>query len=153
MCNATEVAAGSGSCAWRAVASRTIREPCLRDTLVRAVEAADRPCFKACGPRIEWHQLSLASRKRCDLKTQKRCDFSSAAQKIASDFSAISSAIFKEKLKGKIGSALFRTFWQFSTLFHTFSEFFRIFPPGLFLRIMGFYCCFSSKIIKENKRE
>ena len=36
----------------------------------------------------------LASRKRCDLKTRKRCDFYSAAQKIASDFSAISSAIF-----------------------------------------------------------
>ena len=38
--------------------------------------------------------LSLASRKRCDLKTRKRCDFFSAAQKIASDFSAIYSAIF-----------------------------------------------------------
>ena len=37
----------------------------------------------------------LASRKRCDLKTRKRCDFFSAAQKIASDFSAISSAIFR----------------------------------------------------------
>ena len=31
---------------------------------------------------------------RCDLKTRKRCDFFSATQKIASDFSAISSAIF-----------------------------------------------------------
>ena len=40
-----------------------------------------------------WH-CSLASRKRCDLKTRKRCDFYPAAQKIASDFSAISSAIF-----------------------------------------------------------
>ena len=39
-------------------------------------------------------EMILASRKRCDLKTQKRCDFYSAAQKIASDFSAISSAIF-----------------------------------------------------------
>ena len=38
--------------------------------------------------------LPLASRKRCDLKTRKRCDFYSAAQKVASDFSAISSAIF-----------------------------------------------------------
>ena len=36
----------------------------------------------------------LASRKHCDLKTRKRCDFYSAAQKITSDFSAISSAIF-----------------------------------------------------------
>ena len=36
-----------------------------------------------------------------------------------------------QQLKGKIGSALFRTFWQYSTHFHTFSEFFRIFPPGL----------------------
>ena len=48
-----------------------------------------------------------------------------------------------QQLKGKIVSALFHTFWQFSTHFHTFSEFFRIFPPGLFLRIKGFYCCFS----------
>ena len=38
--------------------------------------------------------ITLASRKRCDLKTRKRCDFYSAAPKIASDFSAISSAIF-----------------------------------------------------------
>ena len=37
---------------------------------------------------------TLASRKRCDLKTRKRCDFYPAAQKIASDFSAISSASF-----------------------------------------------------------
>ena len=58
-----------------------------------------------------------------------------------------------QQLKGKIVSALFHTFWHFSTLFHTFSEFFRIFPPGLFLRIKGFYCCFSSKIIKENKKK
>ena len=58
-----------------------------------------------------------------------------------------------QQLKGKIVSALFHTFWQFSTHFHTFSEFFRIFPPRLFLRIKGFYCCFSSKIGKENKRE
>ena len=35
---------------------------------------------------------TLASRKRCDLKTRKRCDFYSAAPKIASDFSAISAA-------------------------------------------------------------
>ena len=34
-----------------------------------------------------------ASRKRCDLKTRKRCDLYSVAQKIASDFLAISSAI------------------------------------------------------------
>ena len=58
-----------------------------------------------------------------------------------------------QQLKGKIVSALFHTFWQFSTHFHTFSEFFRIFPPRLFLRIKGFYCCFGSKIRKENKRE
>ena len=57
----------------------------------------------------------------------------------------------EQQLKGKIVSALFHTFWHFSTLFHTLSEFFRIFPPGLFLRIKGFYCCFSSKIIKRIK--
>ena len=34
-------------------------------------------------------ESTLASRKRCDLKTPKRCDFYSAAQRIASDFSAI----------------------------------------------------------------
>ena len=43
----------------------------------------------------------LASRKRCDLKTRKRCDFYSAAQKSASDFSAISSAIFWRFFCGK----------------------------------------------------
>ena len=58
-----------------------------------------------------------------------------------------------QQLKGKIVSAPFHTFWHFSTLFHTFSEFFRILPPGLFLRIKGFYCCFSSKRIKENKKK
>ena len=58
-----------------------------------------------------------------------------------------------QQLKGKIVSALFHTFWHFSTLFHTFPDFFRIFPPGLFLRIKGFYCCFSSKIIKEKKKK
>ena len=58
-----------------------------------------------------------------------------------------------QQLKGKIVSALFHTFWHFSTLFHTSSEFFRIYPPGLSLRIKGFYCCFSSKIVKENKKK
>ena len=46
-----------------------------------------------------------------------------------------------KQLKGKIVSACF-------TLLHTysyFSEFFRIVPPGHFLRIKGFYYCFSSK--------
>ena len=65
----------------------------------------------------------------------------------------------KEKLKGqqpkgKIVSALFHTFSEFFPhIFTPFSEFLRIFPPRLFLRIKGFYCCFSSKIRKENKRE
>ena len=60
-----------------------------------------------------------------------------------------------QQLKGKIVWALFHTLWHFSTHFHTFSEFFRIFPPRFFLRIRGFYCCFSSKRqkIKEHKRE
>ena len=58
-----------------------------------------------------------------------------------------------QQLKGKIVSALFHTFWQFSTHFHTFSEFFRIFPPRLFFRIKGFYWCFSPKIRKEKKKE
>ena len=43
-----------------------------------------------------------------------------------------------QQLKGKIVSALSHTFWQFSTYFHTFSEFFRIFPPRLFLELRGF---------------
>ena len=58
-----------------------------------------------------------------------------------------------QQLKGKIVSALFQTFWHSSTHFHTFSGFFRIFPPELFLWIKGFYYCFSSKRRKENKRE
>ena len=45
--------------------------------------------------KLKLAMVNLASRKRCDLKTRKRCDFFSAAQRIASDFSAISSAIFR----------------------------------------------------------
>ena len=46
------------------------------------------------------------------------------------------------------------SFSHFLALFHTvshlfFQSFFRIFPPGLSLRIKGFYYCFSS----ENQRE
>ena len=37
-----------------------------------------------------------------------------------------------QQLKGKIVSALFHTFWHFSTLFHTFSEFFRIYTSRTF---------------------
>ena len=65
---------------------------------------------------------------------------------------------FKEKLNGdnrraKSSRHFFHTFWHFSTHFHTFqSFFFRSFPPGLFLRMKGFYCCFSSKRRKENKK-
>ena len=55
-----------------------------------------------------------------------------------------------QQLKGKIVSALFLTFWHFSTHFHTFSEFFKNFPPGPFLRINGVLLLFQ---IKETKRE
>ena len=34
-------------------------------------------------------------------------------------------------------------FSQFLALFHNFSHFFRVFPPGLFLRSKGFYYCFT----------
>ena len=64
---------------------------------------------------------SLASRKRCDLKTRKRCDFYSAAQKIASDFSAISSAIFWRFLRQNL---------RFSTL--------RFENAAIFLRLRFF---------------
>ena len=55
-----------------------------------------------------------------------------------------------QQLKGKIVSALSHTF--LGTFPHIF-PLFRIFPPGLFLSIKGFYYCFSSKRRKENKRE
>ena len=60
-----------------------------------------------------------------------------------SDLPSIQRKTKGQQLKGKIVSALFHTFGHFSTHFHTFSEFFRIFPPGFFLRIKGFYHCFS----------
>ena len=59
----------------------------------------------------------------------------------------------RQQLKGKIVSALFHTFWHFATHFHTFSEFFRTVPPGLFLRVKGFYYCFCSKRRKDNIKE
>ena len=40
-----------------------------------------------------------------------------------------------QQLKGKIVSALFRTFWHLSTHSHTFSE---LFPQDFFLEIRGF---------------
>ena len=60
-----------------------------------------------------------------------------------------------QQLNGKLVSALFHSFWHFSTHFHTFSEFFRAFPPGLSLSIRGVCYCFSSKRLKrieENKQ-
>ena len=50
------------------------------------------------------------------------------------------------------------TFSYFLALFHTcshFSEFFRTFPPGLLLRIKGFYCLVQrdEKRIKDNKKK
>ena len=38
-------------------------------------------------------------------------------------------------------SALSHTFWHFFAHFHTFLQFFKTSPPGLSLRIKGFYCC------------
>ena len=58
-----------------------------------------------------------------------------------------------QQLKGKIVSALFSHFW---TLFHTSSEFFRIFPPGLLLEARGFTTVLvqrDEKIIKDNKKK
>ena len=45
-----------------------------------------------------------------------------------------------QQLKGNSALSLY-TFWHFSTLFQSF---FQNFPPGIFLRIKGFYYCFSS---------
>ena len=42
-----------GSCGWQALSTRTVKEACLRDRLVSAVEAENRSCFEACGPRNE----------------------------------------------------------------------------------------------------
>ena len=54
-----------------------------------------------------------------------------------------------QQLKGQIVSALFHTFWHFSTHFHTYPEFCRIFPRGLFLRIKGF----TTALVRRDKKE
>ena len=54
-----------------------------------------------------------------------------------------------QQLKGKIVSALFHTFWHFST--HFLTLFPKISSRTFFLRIKGFDYCFSSKRRKENK--
>ena len=53
-----------------------------------------------------------------------------------------------QQLKGKIVSALFHTFWHFSTLF----AFFRAFLQD-FLRIKGFYYCLVQRDEKRIKRK
>ena len=64
---------------------------------------------------------------------------------------------FSEKTKGQLKdkgvSALFHTFWHFSTHFHTFSEFFL---QSLFLELRGFTTVLvkrDEKRIKENKEK
>ena len=61
-----------------------------------------------------------------------------------------------QQLQGKIVSSLFHTFWHFSTHFRTFSEFLRVFPPGVFFELRGFTTVFvqrDEKRIKENKKK
>ena len=43
-----------------------------------------------------------------------------------------------QQLKGKIVSALFHTFWHFSTLFHTFQSFSEFYLQDFFLELRGF---------------
>ena len=50
--------------------------------------------------------------------------------------------------KGKIVSALFRTFFAVFHTFYTSSEFFRIFPPGLFLELR----CFATVVVQRDKK-
>ena len=59
--------------------------------------------------------IIIASRKRCDLKTRKRCDFYSAAPEITSDSSAISSAIFS-RFSAISAAAIFLRLRFFGTL-------------------------------------
>ena len=57
--------------------------------------------------------------------------------------------------KGKIVSAFFHTFWHFSTRFHTFSEFFRIFLQDFLLEFRGCTTVLvqrDEKRIKENRK-
>ena len=54
-----------------------------------------------------------------------------------------------QQLKGKIVSALFHTFWQFSTHFHTFSGFIsEFFLHDFFLELRGFIAV----LVKKNKK-
>ena len=58
-----------------------------------------------------------------------------------------------QQLKGKIVSVPFAHFLALFFHIFTLSRVFRISPPGLSLRIKGFFYCFCSKRRKENKRE
>lgn len=46
MCNSS-----SKVCGWKPKSTKTIHADCLKDKLMSAVEAYDRPCFETCGPR------------------------------------------------------------------------------------------------------
>mmetsp|Transcript_18201 Transcript_18201/g.42564 ORF Transcript_18201/g.42564 Transcript_18201/m.42564 type:complete len:397 (-) Transcript_18201:70-1260(-) len=43
----------AGSCSWRALRTRSIKETCLRDRIAGAIESQGVDCFHACGPRNE----------------------------------------------------------------------------------------------------
>ena len=91
------------------------------------------------------HPSSLASRKRCDLKTRNRCDFHSAAQKNASDLSAIYLR-FLLRCSGDFLRFL-RQNLRFSTLRFENAVLFlrlRFFVTLSLLGVVGVYHCFRS---------
>jgi len=48
LCNTTSPV---GSCSWKVLSTRTIREPCLKNKLMSHVESTTPSCFASCGPR------------------------------------------------------------------------------------------------------
>merc|ERR1712224_698476 len=41
----------AGTCGWRAISLRTVRNSCLKDKIMTAVEDTSPNCFNGCGPR------------------------------------------------------------------------------------------------------
>merc|ERR1711924_40991 len=48
LCNSTSPA---GSCGWKVLSTRTVKNKCLKEKLVTRVESSGTDCFAACGPR------------------------------------------------------------------------------------------------------
>merc|ERR1719424_2532752 len=48
MCEKTSTV---GTCGWKVLSTKTVKNSCLKDTVMTRVESASPTCFKSCGPR------------------------------------------------------------------------------------------------------